>query len=794
MKVLHKVKQLLQGFVLPEWQVKKRQRPQNNKPRTFLEFLRTPRIVRRVALGLALVSVSTFAALQVNATTQLGSDSLIDYTANLTATDLNRPVGRNTSTTVAVPTSTNDYSMQMWVNPGTSAASASSSDRILINMEKKYAVMSHQGRWQYLRGDGSNWYGSGARVDTGVSVIANRWTHISLVFTSSNTLFYVNGQLAHSTDRQTSGTGGTVPYMGIGNWLPSNSTQSFLFDGQVDEVKIWNTNRSLTTATDMHARQLGTSGLAHYWDFNEGSGSRVHDRVGGVHLDSTSSGVFSDIKQTSYPSGGDTIVTFPRTYLSGVGGWTVPASATNFRALVVAGGGGGGASYHTPGAGGGGAGGFLEQPVPLASGRSEAVQVGAGGTFGAAPQGSGSNGQNSVFASLTAIGGGGGGGRVSSGSTGGSGGGSGGRSSQAAVLGTFGQGNASGLVSGDWRGGSGGGGAGGLGGDATSTTGAAGGVGKISTISGVTYALGGKGGNGTTASNVGVTAGPNTGSGGGGADGWSGGSSSGVNGGSGGSGIVIVRYTPSVDLAYVGGLGNVLYSTSNPIPTGNIDPFTVEAWVFPTGPSPTPSDPWRAIFGGGNSLASEVNRFTVLLNSNDQVYVDVAGANTTFDTKIPMNQWTHITVGVAGNTTPVLQLHINGILVETRTAVGTRTGLGPVLTIGSGGRFLRPWVGQIDQVKIWSGRQESAVASSLHEYQKGAISATLLAHYDFNEFTNGIVVDRTGNGGNLTLDSSVTSSSFSSSEIVETGTAHSLQTFIQFNRSYLTAAGGWPSP
>jgi hypothetical protein len=79
MKVLHKAKQLLQGFVLPGRRFKETQFLPEKRPRTFFEFLRAPRLTRRVALGLALVTLSTFAALQANADpTARGENSTID--------------------------------------------------------------------------------------------------------------------------------------------------------------------------------------------------------------------------------------------------------------------------------------------------------------------------------------------------------------------------------------------------------------------------------------------------------------------------------------------------------------------------------------------------------------------------------------------------------------------------------------------------------------------------------------------------------------------------------------------
>jgi hypothetical protein len=172
--------------------------------------------------------------------------------------------------------------------------------------------------------------------------------------------------------------------------------------------------------------------------------------------------------------------------------WTAPAGVTSLEVLVVAGGGAGGAGS----GGGGGAGGVLyygpETPRVATSfavtpGQSYTVTVGAGGTS-AGVNTSGTNGGNSVFATITAIGGGGGGGDSLNGVTGGSGGGT---YSATAGSGTSGQGNAGGRgPAGAPYGSGGGGGAGSAGQDTNisgtqvNASGGAGGAGRLTRIAG----------------------------------------------------------------------------------------------------------------------------------------------------------------------------------------------------------------------------------------------------------------------------------------------------------------------
>lgn len=219
------------------------------------------------------------------------------------------------------------------------------------------------------------------------------------------------------------------------------------------------------------------------------------------------------------------------------------ANLATVEVLVVAGGGGGGTSVSSSGGGGGGgAGGLIYNSTYTLSGTGDLnVVVGNGGNPGGTNLNQyGSNGENSMFDTITAIGGGGGAKTGVNGLNGGSGGG-GGYNGYSTVryggIATSGQGNNGGNTSQlSKAGGAGGGGAGGVGEDnpSTSHSGGNGGLGLYYSISGssVYYANGGRGGNGGA---VAVISPANTGKGGDGAYAQ-------AAAYAGGSGIVIVRY------------------------------------------------------------------------------------------------------------------------------------------------------------------------------------------------------------------------------------------------------------
>ena len=197
------------------------------------------------------------------------------------------------------------------------------------------------------------------------------------------------------------------------------------------------------------------------------------------------------------------------------GTFNVPSGVSSVQVLVVGGGGGAGSSI----GGGGGAGGLVYHPnYPVTPGGTVSVTVGEGGAGDTTPTGPGNsrgtNGQNSVFGTITAQGGGAGGSRQENpyAATPGNNGASGGGSSSAdnppagtggtATQGNSGGGTGYGSDGGDGKvrpphGSGGGGGAGAAGANANSQGIANGGVGRSYTIAdgttSVYYAGGGAG-------------------------------------------------------------------------------------------------------------------------------------------------------------------------------------------------------------------------------------------------------------------------------------------------------------
>lgn len=209
--------------------------------------------------------------------------------------------------------------------------------------------------------------------------------------------------------------------------------------------------------------------------------------------------------------------------------WTAPAGVTQVEYLVVAGGGGAGNGYDNAGGGGGGAGMVLTGNVAVTPGQSYTVTVGAGGAGGADTRTNnpGAAGNNSVFASITALGGGQGLGSRTGGAVGAA-------QISDTTAATGGSGSGGGL------GGKGGGGATGAGSANSGATGGSGGAGISSSITGssITYGVGGAGGGAGAPTTDGANGTANSGNGG---QGGKSNSADSAKGGDGGSGIVVIR-------------------------------------------------------------------------------------------------------------------------------------------------------------------------------------------------------------------------------------------------------------
>lgn len=295
-----------------------------------------------------------------------GLNSEIDYAGSISAALL------AVSDSNQIRSSTS-FTIQLWVKP-TAGMISGAQDYPVAVKQFDYAIVARDGKWQYLLSQTNNDWSE--RVDTGRPVVAGAWVHLALVKNSSGSKFFIDGQEVTSDSSVYTATDHEDLQFGA-------SAAGQLFDAQLDEIRIWHSDRTDQMVDDMHSKVSRTeTGLQAYWDFNEGTGAAVSDRVAGQNLSVVSGSLdFADVKlevSTSY----STIITFPRTYLSGLGGWTVPAGIEEVSALVVGGGGGGGSNA---GSGGGGGGVFYKARLDSSVASTASIKVGLGGLAGNSP-------------------------------------------------------------------------------------------------------------------------------------------------------------------------------------------------------------------------------------------------------------------------------------------------------------------------------------------------------------------------------------------------------------------------
>ncbi len=513
----------------------------------------------------------------------------------------------------------NAISIEFWFK-----SSLASCDGNIVSKGVDYAVYCAAGTMNYAFKGGGTVTGTTVRFagtsgPTSLTPPQNEWHHFAITRAANATTVttYWDGQVV-SSDQTSDGAGSTaLANTGEDLNIGARRNGATYFNGLIDEVRISNVVRTQAEIqADMKTWGIGSeTGVVAYYDFNDVSGTTVVDRVGSNNLTLVGSPTISSVESTS-TIGNDTVVVFPRSYLTSQGGWRVPGGITKIESLVVGGGGAGGSRA----GGGGGAGGYVytdRNTLTYTAGAVEAITVGAGGV--GQNDTKGSNGQNSSIGTRRIALGGGGGGSANganntlrNGADGGSGGGAAvGYSSTTATAGStiqnstysygLGFNGAQGLGANYFQGGGGGGASSAaiIAAGYTYNDWSDGGNGVTNSITGssVCYATGGGGGYGLNnagaaslrshGGNCGGVADPNGGqgaygklkgqwatanSGGGGGAGGFDDTTTGNDkpGGSGGSGIIVLRYSTLLT-ATLNGVASATYrSTSTMTATTSI--------------------------------------------------------------------------------------------------------------------------------------------------------------------------------------------------------------------------------
>ncbi|MCF8539834.1 MAG: S8 family serine peptidase, partial [Candidatus Nanopelagicales bacterium] len=342
-----------------------------------------------------------------------------DYAMQFTRTGNGDAVGSTYATAPPAGFSsvTGDVSLMAWVNRGALAAGRAMG---VVSLGPSGIFANDTTEWAFRVDTTSGW------TDYIIPVTSSgEWVHLAMTRRQSDGVItiYLNGQ-AVSPSRIGTNTAGTGT-LDSGDFYVAKYPGWDSLNAQIDEVRVFDDVRTQPEIeADMHNYgPTNTDNLVAYYDFNEGPAGTtgtgtVYNRADGAtsatNLRTVNGPTYTDVKQTT-SNGNNTVVTFPRSYLTAAGGWRVPEGVSSVDALVVAGGGGGGSTYDSPGAGGGGAGGLTYRAasetagqLSLTPGAIATVTVGAGGLGGSGTGStastyvqSGNDGQPSVLATLS---------------------------------------------------------------------------------------------------------------------------------------------------------------------------------------------------------------------------------------------------------------------------------------------------------------------------------------------------------------------------------------------------------
>lgn len=223
----------------------------------------------------------------------IGSGNCLEFNAANERVDLGNPALWN-NTFAAV---NGTFSIEAWINVDNTG------DQNIVHKSTGTVCGQNQRQFNFYvigrRLQFNSYYalnGSRRRRVTGNTVIpTNEWVHVAVTYDgaidSNNGLdrvnLYVNGQQESTALAVNVGVlgdivPGTAPLsvgllLGAGDVVCSNATEHF--DGQMDEVRIWNDVRTPAEIQDNMSQKLNgnEAGLIGYWNMNEGAGSTIGD-------------------------------------------------------------------------------------------------------------------------------------------------------------------------------------------------------------------------------------------------------------------------------------------------------------------------------------------------------------------------------------------------------------------------------------------------------------------------------------------------------------------------------------
>ncbi|MCU0646204.1 MAG: FG-GAP-like repeat-containing protein, partial [bacterium] len=118
------------------------------------------------------------------------------------------------------------------------------------------------------------------------SISLNQWQHVAMTYDGASSVarIFINGIEQTVTQKSGQFSGAIVDNIAIDLRIGNGATP-FIFDGAIDEVRVWQTMRSSQEIQSNMSHYLkgDEAGLIGYWQMNEGNGLTISDKSGHNH-------------------------------------------------------------------------------------------------------------------------------------------------------------------------------------------------------------------------------------------------------------------------------------------------------------------------------------------------------------------------------------------------------------------------------------------------------------------------------------------------------------------------------
>ncbi|MBN1676797.1 MAG: Ig-like domain-containing protein [Kiritimatiellae bacterium] len=177
---------------------------------------------------------------------------------------------------------TNALTVEMWLKPG---EYNNVNDEVFLSQVTMFNTgymvgrnaAASPGTWFFLQDDALP-SPAVVALNDGQQLVEGVWQHVAAVLDTSTICVYINGVLTDTATNEEfdmANANSGLP-LWLGNYPPDNGRP---YNGEMDEVRLWNVARTVEQIHEDMYRQLSGSetGLVGYWQFDEGTGQTVSD-------------------------------------------------------------------------------------------------------------------------------------------------------------------------------------------------------------------------------------------------------------------------------------------------------------------------------------------------------------------------------------------------------------------------------------------------------------------------------------------------------------------------------------